>query len=187
MSEADRVKWDRLWREERMLTDVPNPFLVGLLPRLPTAGCALDVAGGAGRHAVVLARHGLEVTLVDVSPVGLAAAREAAEAAGSAITTRQLDLELEPLPTGPWDVIVNLHYLDRSLFGVFGSLLAPGGLLLFAHPTRTNLQRNPRPGERFLLEDGELPSLVQGLEVLHLAEGWTDWGRHEAHLLARRP
>lgn len=187
MSDEDRVKWDRLWREQRMLTDEPNPFLVGLLDRLPRSGRALDVAGGAGRHAVCLAGHGLDVTLVDVSPVGLSAASDAASRAGVGLTTRLLDLEREPLPTGPWQVIANLHYLDRSLFDVYPSLLGPGGLLVFAHPTRTNLERNPRPGAHFLLEDGELPTLVRGLEILHSAEGWTGWGRHEAHLLARRP
>ena len=186
MSEADRIKWDGLWRERSMLTDAPNPFLVGALERLPRSGDALDVAGGAGRHAVCLARHGLDVTLVDVSPVGLSAATAAAAGLGLELRTRELDIEVEPLPAGPWDVVANLHFLDRALFRVFPGLLRPGGLLIFAHPTRSNLERNPRPGARFLLEDGELPSLVQGLDVLHLAEGWTPWGRHEAHLLARR-
>ena len=186
MSEDDRVKWDRLWRERKMLTDEPNPFLLESLQRLPRTGRALDVAGGAGRHAVCLARHGLDVTVVDVSPVGLAAALAAAVREGLVLETGELDLEREPLPAGPWDVVANLHFLDRSLFAVFPTLLAPDGLLIFAHPTRTNLERNPRPGASYLLEDGELPSLVQGLEVLHLAEGWTPRGRHEAHLLARR-
>ena len=187
MGEADRVKWDALWRERRMLEDEPNPFLVATLDRLPRRGRALDVAGGAGRHARCLARHGLRVTVVDVSTVGLAAARASAASEGLEIETLELDLEVERPPAGPWHVLANLHFLDRSLFGVFPELLRPGGLLVFAHPTRTNLERNPRPGERYLLEDGELPSLVEGLEILHCAEGWTPWGRHEAHLMARRP
>ena len=186
MSDDDRIKWDRMWRERDMLTDRPNPFLLGLLDRLPRAGSALDVAGGAGRHAVPLARHGLDVTVVDVSPVGLAAAREAAAGEGLTLNTSALDLDREALPAGPWDVIANLHFLDRALFATLPGLLAPGGHLLFAHPTRTNLERNARPGPRFLLEDGELPDLVRGLEVLHYAEGWTAWGRYEAHLLARK-
>jgi tellurite methyltransferase len=65
-------------------------------------------------------------------------------------------------------------------------VLAPDGLLVFAQPTRSNLQRHPHPSARFLLEDGELPRLLQGLEVVSYSEGWTDEGRHEARLVASR-
>ena len=39
---------------------------------------------------------------------------------------------------------------------------------------------------RHLLEDGELPGLVRGLEILKYEEGWTEEGQHEARLVARR-
>jgi tellurite methyltransferase len=67
---------------------------------------------------------------------------------------------------------------------VFSQVLAPGGLLVFAQPTRSNLQRNPHPSARFLLEDGELPQLLRGLKVISYTEGWTEEGRHEARLVA---
>jgi hypothetical protein len=38
-----------------------------------------------------------------------------------------------------------------------------------------------------VLEDGELPSLVRGLEIVRLEEGWLAEGRHEARVVARRP
>ncbi|HEY6100713.1 MAG TPA: class I SAM-dependent methyltransferase, partial [Anaeromyxobacter sp.] len=66
-------------------------------------------------------------------------------------------------------------------------VLAPGGWLVFAHATRTNLERNPRPGAAHLLEDGEIRSLVRGLDVVSCEERWFEEGRHEARLLARRP
>ena len=55
-----------------------------------------------------------------------------------------------------------------------------------AVPTRSNLRRHPHPREAFLLDDGELPSLVGDLEVVSYEEGWLDEGRHEARLVARR-
>lgn len=193
MSETDRLRWDARYREEGAAARTPSPFVTSSLEpflsgRSPGPGRALDVAGGSGRHALWLARRGLDVTLVDVSPVGLDLAREAARAAGLALDARALDLEREPLPAGPWDVIVDYHYLQRSLLPVYARELAPGGLLVLVQPTRSNLERHPRPGAAHLLDDGELRRLIAPLplEVVRLEEGWNDEGRHEARLVARR-
>lgn len=51
-----------------------------------------------------------------------------------------------------------------------------------AHATATNLQRHARPGPAHVLDDGELPSLVRGVEALRREEGWLESGRHEARL-----
>jgi tellurite methyltransferase len=186
MSEQDRDLWNTRYREWPPPAD-PSPFVTSLDPLLPRTGRALDVAGGRGRHALWLARRGLDVTLEDVSDVGLAEAAAAAKAESVALTTIQTDLETDPLPPGPWDVIVCTYFLHRPLFDQFPQVLAPGGLLVFAHATRTNLERHARPGPAHLLDDGELPRLVRGLEVLRLEEGWLESGRHEARVVARRP
>lgn len=185
VADADRTKWDSKYAK-REGPGQPSSFLLGLDASLPRTGSALDVAGGAGRHALWLAERGLDVVLLDVSEVGLSLARAAAAARGLSLTTRALDLESEPLPPGPWDLICSFHYLQRELFAVFPTALAPGGLLVFCQPTRTNLHKHAHPSARYLLDDGELPSLVQGLQVLSYEEGWSDEGRHEARLVARR-
>jgi tellurite methyltransferase len=184
MSEQDRQKWNTRYREGTGALE-PSAFLRSLAERLPRAGRALDVAGGAGLDALWLARRGLDVTLVDISEVALERAAEAAREAGVVLRLQRLDLETEPLPPGPYHLVVCLNYLLRPLFAELPKVLAPGGLLVFAQPTRSNLQRHPHPSARFLLEDGELPRLVQGLEVVSYTEGWTDEGRHEARLVAR--
>lgn len=188
MGDADRARWDARYREEGPCAREPSPLITALDDVLPRRGRALDVAGGAGRHALWLVRRGLEVTLVDVSPVGVDLARQAADAAGLALDARALDLEHDPLPGGPWDLILDFHYLQRGLFTAFARALAPGGLLVFVQPTRTNLERHPRPGPAHLLEPGELARLAPSLplEVVRLDEGWLDEGRHEARLVARR-
>jgi SAM-dependent methyltransferase len=191
MSDADRDKWDARYRERGAESSAPAAFLTSLAELLPRRGRALDVAGGAGRHAVWLAQRGLEVTLVDVSREGLALAEAAARAAGVTLSLQTADLEVEPLPPGPFDLVVSYYFLRRELFAAFPGVLAPGGLLVFVQPTRANLQRHARPPAPFLLEDGELPGLVRGLEVVHHEEGWfphpAEEPRHEARLLARRP
>jgi tellurite methyltransferase len=185
MARADRKRWNAR-HAERTVATPPSPLLAELDDLLPRRGRALDVAGGAGRHALWLARRGLEVTLVDVSDVALARAAAAAAAEGLPLATLRLDLEEAPLPAGPWDLVLCTYFLHRPLLAAVPAVLAPGGLLVVAHATRRNLERHPRPGPDHVLEEGELPGLVPGLEVLRAQEGWLEGGRHEARLVARR-
>ena len=181
-----KAHWNERYRSRGPSAAEPSPFVLALKDRLPGRGRALDVAGGSGRHALLLARLGWQVTLADIAGEGLDLARAAAEAAGLTLTTLEWDLEHDGLPPGPWDLILCTHFLHRPLFESWAESLAPGGLLIFEHPTRSNLERHDKPSERFLLEDGELPGLLTGLEVLLYEEGWNESGRHEARLLARR-
>ncbi|MDJ0974154.1 MAG: class I SAM-dependent methyltransferase [Planctomycetota bacterium] len=190
MPAADREKWDAKYRARGETIFPPSPFVLSVLDRLPTTGRCLDVAGGTGRNARPLAAHGLDVTLADVSPAGLEIAEREAREAGVAIRTLEHDVETDGLPEGPWDVLVQVRFLHRPLFTQYAAVLAPGGLFVLDHPTRTNLERHERPSGHWLLEDGELPELLVAhapeLEVLEYEEGWGEDKRHSARLLARR-
>jgi len=153
---------------------------------LPTSGRALDLAGGSGRHGLWLAARGLYVTVSDVSAVGLGIAEREAEARGLQIQTLAVDLEDEPFPAGPWDVVFGHYYLHRPLFPPIIESLAAGGLLIYVQPTLSNLQRNSHPSARFLLKDGELPALVSDLETLVYDESWSPDGSHEARFVGRK-
>ncbi len=184
--DSDRERWNARYRESSA-PGAPSAFLTSLDELLPQRGRALDVAGGTGRHALWLARRGLDVTVADVSEVGLSTASDAATRAGLSLTTLQTDLERSPFPSGPWDVILCFNFLHRPLFESFARTLAPGGVLVLEHPTRSNLLRHQKPGAQHLLEDGELRRLLEsvGLDVARYDEGWTESGRHEARALAR--
>lgn len=189
MGDVDRTKWDARYSKDTP-SEVPSTWLLTWLENadediVPKSGRVLDVAGGAGRNAIWFAQRGFDVTLVDISPVGIALAEERAKAAGVTITTQVLDLESEPLPDGPWDVIVQMHYLERALFTQYPRLLTPSGLLFVEHPTRANLVRHAKPGPAYLLEDGELPDLCVDFVIVSYGEGWNEAGKHEARLVAR--
>jgi tellurite methyltransferase len=196
MPTTDRERWDAKYQDRGARLRDPAAWFVAHADSLPTSGRALDLAGGTGRHAVWLASRGLDVTLADVSPVGLALARDLAAQSGVTLEAAvEADLETHgllgpdasPALAGPWDLVLIHHFLWRPLLTEVPRTLAPGGRLAFVHPTRTNLERHQRPSARYLLEDGELARLVAELplEVLLLEEGWGSEGRHEARLIAR--
>lgn len=181
MSAGDRERWDARWAADHHAAGAAPAWLDALpADLLPRSGRALDVASGSGRVALWLARRGLDVCAVDVSPVALARAAEAALARGLRLETRACDLESEPLPSGPWRLISCVQYLQRGLFPAFTAALEPGGLLVCEIATRRNLERHARPSARFLLEEGELPGLCAPLEPVWWREGW-----HEDRALAR--
>jgi SAM-dependent methyltransferase len=186
MSDTDRQRWEARYQEQGVRVREPSGLITALDDLLPRSGRALDLAGGTGRHALWLARRGLDVTLADIAPTALTLAADEARAAGLALATVVGDVESDGLPAGPWDLILTCHYLHRPLFEQFPEALAPGGWLVVVHPTRTNLERHAQPGPRFLLDDGELPGLVPNLTVVRYEEGWSAEGRHEALLVARR-
>ena len=186
MPEQDRQKWNARYADPTAAPSEPSRLVVALAAWLPRSGTALDLAGGAGRHAIWLAQRGLTVTLADVSETGLRLADERASAAGVRIATLPIDLETEPFPSGPWNLIFSFHYLWRPLFAAYPEALAVGGLLVVIQPTLRNLERHAKPPAPYLLEERELRTLTAGLELFRYEEGWLEEGRHEALLIARR-
>ena len=190
-----REKWnERYARPDReWLPESPAPWLVEHAALLAGGGRALDVACGDGRNALYLAQLGYMVDAIDVSDVAIGELRRAVEQRGLAMTIapRVVDLEREPLPVGPYDVIVTLNFLQRDLFGALQDALAPGGLLLYetlgqAHVDELGNDFNPA----FLVAPGELPAAFDRLEVIAHHEGVVQRSgspRGVASLVARRP
>ena len=182
--DGDRERWNAKWRERAGELESPAAFVVEHADLVPARGRALDLAGGAGRHAIWLARCGLAVTLCDISRAALDIARRAA--GDLAIRTIELDLDQADPPAGPWDVILCFHYLNRGLIERMPDLVAPNGHVFLCHPTRRNLERHEHPSSRFLVAEGELRGLLQGLTIVSYEESWGEEGRHEARAIARR-
>jgi tellurite methyltransferase len=186
MAEEDRVAWDRKWAERRDLPRSAPSWVAELDGDVPRTGRGLDVAAGAGRMALYMARRGLDVTAVDISPVGLTLAREAARDEGVKIATVVRDLESQGLPDGTWDVIACFHYRQPDLFGALLGALAPGGVLIAEVATVSSLEKSPRKSSaRWLAETNELLRSCAALDVLFYREGWIG-ERALARVLARR-
>lgn len=184
MAMEDRAKWDARYAQGS--TGEAPAWIDALDLALPETGRALDVASGAGRIALWAARRGLAVRAVDVSPVGLAIARDTAAKEALSLETIALDLEASELPEGPFALITCFHYRQPSLWPAMKARLAPGGVLIAEVLTVTNLERHAHPSRRWLAEPGELLELAAGLEILFHREAWED-DRHPARLVARAP
>jgi SAM-dependent methyltransferase len=186
MATNDRERWDRRYASGEETEPEPPDWLASLGEEIPTQGRALDVAAGTGRAALWLARRGLAVTAVDVSPVGLERCAALARREGLAVETFASDLEQAPLPSGPWDVIACFHYLQRGLFPAMRDALAPGGILVCEIGTLRTLERHARPSARWLLEENELLRLCAPLSIAYYREGWIR-DRADARVVARKP
>ena len=136
VTEADRIHWDERYAGIGMApVDADGPPLFAPYEHLfPSAGRALELACGRGRCAVWLARRGLEVWGVDVSPVAIGLARELADRSGVGGRCRFDPVDLDAgLPDGPpVDLILCYFFRDARLDDQIVKRLAPGGLLAIA-------------------------------------------------------
>ena len=133
----------------------------------------------------VLARLGYRVTGIDRSPTAVATARRGRKRRGWG-PVPVWDLETRGLPAGPFEVVVVMRYLQRSLFSALQACLAVGGVLVYESFTRDYLKYGPR-NPQHLLEPGELGRAFPALEVVRYRET-DDPGLREARasLVARR-
>jgi SAM-dependent methyltransferase len=181
---SDRERWNNRYADG---DEGGTPLMLGRnLHLFPRSGRALDVAGGPGQAAVILAARGLDVTVCDVSEVALEMATARAQSSRVDLVTCNIDLTTDPFPPGPWDLITCFNYLDRSLFPTMIDQLSEGGQLALTLATRSNLERNVHPRAEFLLDDGELPTLIGDLSIEYYEEGWKLDGRYCAEVLARK-
>lgn len=185
---TDAERWDARYAGGEAPRE-PSSFVTAQAGRLPGSGTALDLAGGAGRHAIWLAQQGLDVTLLDVSEVALRIAGRWAGDAGVLLRLLRRDVIEGPLPDRSFDVVLVHGFLHHDVLDLIPTVLAPGGLFLFSQATTTNLERHDRPPPRFCLAPGEMAEVAERLrlEVVELREHWTPEGTHRAELVARRP
>lgn len=167
--------------------DAPTALVVETAARL-RPGIAIDLACGAGRHALYLAEKGWSVTAIDGSQtaINLLAQRAAARGLNVHATVSDLTSETVKLPSGAFDLIVIAYYLQRDLILQAKAAVRPSGLVLaIAH--------TPDPGQSWSenrAAPGELRGFFTGWEILHDYEGPSRDPAHRrpvAEIVAKRP
>ena len=163
MSAEDRERWNARYAEGAFSERTwPSALLAEWTDRLPH-GKALDVACGAGRNALHLARSGWAVTAVDISGVALERGARDARAEQLDIEWVEADLELAELPVpGPFDVIVLFRYVNLPLIRALPELLAPGGWLMVEEHLHAPDAENGPSNPAFRVEPGALKDALTG-------------------------
>lgn len=184
-----------MWRGPRAFEAAPiagpSSWLLENADLLPGGGRVLDVACGQGRHALLLAAAGFDVTAVDRDGAALDRLRGHAERLELPIVVRLLDLETDDPPPlvpdegAPFDVVLVTRYLHRPLFPRIIDAVGPDGLLIYETFLEQQATRGRPTNPDFLLKPGELTDLVRPLVVLREREGDIE-GAFLSAVVARR-
>ncbi|BCD62242.1 hypothetical protein NitYY0826_C1118 [Nitratiruptor sp. YY08-26] len=150
-----KSKWDARYKNATTMPQI-NDFLKRFFHKAKK-GVALDIAAGMGQNALFLAEHGFEVDAVDISAIGLQNIQGIEN-----IHCYVTDIQKFAFPKNLYTVILNLNFLDRSIFQDIIISLQKGGLLFFQSFTQKS-DMNPL----FCVEKNELLQQFSDLEVLY--------------------
>jgi SAM-dependent methyltransferase len=187
MPGSDLQSWNRRYLAGEFGFRETDPFVIEAqknylqpLLREDTADrhhTGLDLAGGAGHHAVWLAQQGWKMTLADWSEAALNIAREKAAKSQVTLEMQQgeaLDVVSEYSDSGRrFGFVLVSFFLDRAVLPWLPKILAPGGLLLYRTYTEDNERlgnpRGPRDPNH-LVRSQELLEIYRGMRILHYTE-----------------
>jgi tellurite methyltransferase len=148
-----------------------NPLLVESIRQIEkvvTGRSVVDIACGAGRDSVYLAKRGWQVTGIDNKPSALERCSQLAQSNQVKVNTQLKELELgnNPFAGLTADLVVVMRYLHRPLFKAIHHLINPGGVLIYSTfmvgCEKMGSPRNPN----YLLLTGELAEEFASYEIL---------------------
>ena len=187
---TERERWNQKYRGNPAAWLEPDPLLAWafsefIRPLFAHGGNALDLAGGAGRHSIWLAKQGWHVTLIDLSETGVELARQNAGPLASHIHFVLDDLTQFQAAQTQFDLVLGFFYLEREIFPEIVKAVRPGGVLLYKTYTtdQSKFPGGPKDASH-LLAPGELLRLVSGMRVLHYRETVAE--KATAEMIARK-
>jgi 2-polyprenyl-3-methyl-5-hydroxy-6-metoxy-1,4-benzoquinol methylase len=191
--EGTELIYDRIYSkpltgnpEEDGFNSEPSAFLIEATTQL-APGEALDVGAGQGRNAVYLATHGWNVTGIDISGAGLAAARANADKAGTRVSTVKTTYRDFDFGKDRWDLIAMIlswaPVEDPSFVEKLVDSLRPGGRVVFEHVIQKEV--DPFPPNVHALAPEVLKEYFAALRIERYEEvtDLGDWGGPPARLV----
>lgn len=154
MALKDKLKWDEKYKNTPKLLEDRNPSEKLILAMNKTKGNkALDIACGAGKNSIYLAKNSFFVDSLDISEVALNSLKNKKL---ENITTFLVDLdEYTPLENS-YDFIVKTNFLDRNLIPKLKNTLKKDGILYMETYMNHKINEKPSSNPDFLLQKDEL-------------------------------
>jgi SAM-dependent methyltransferase len=184
MSELDRKKWNRKYRENPDLLNRRSPSqMVKIFSHETEGGNAIDLACGSGRNALYLASIGYHVDAVDIAATALDNLKK--RITQMDISLIEADLESFIPQKDFYDLAVMSNYLDRNLVKRMAELLKKEGIFIIEtymkHPENMKKETNPD----FLLDKEELIRLFDDrFDILEYREFWNE--THELYRMRKQ-
>jgi S-adenosylmethionine-dependent methyltransferase len=175
-------EWERLERH-KIEFQVTLRAMSEFLPEAPAK--LIDIGGGPGRYAIALAQHGYYVTLVDLSSVSLALAKQKAAEVDVELEAfvHANALDLTALPEASFDAALLLgplyHLLQeeerRKALQQASRLIKPGGLVFASFITRFAGYRDAAVhGYSYVLDDPADSERLLATGINYEGKGFTD-------------
>lgn len=162
------------------------PYVATALGLPLTRRCALDLAMGEGRHALLLAGAGFVTFGVDQSLERLQAAQTRIRQEAFTVGQWAADLDTYPLPRERFDLLFCTRFLLRSRWEELRRLVAPGGFVVYETFTTAQIRLGFGPSSPdHLLRPGELRLAFADWHVAFSEE--VDAPAGMARLVARKP
>jgi len=168
------------------VSGTPAQFLIDNIALLPK-GRALDIAMGAGRNAIYLAKMGFNVEGIDISEKAIIAARQCAQRAGVIVKAQIIDLQRSPqIQEEAYDVIICFNYLQRSLIPHMKNGLRCGGMVVYETYIIDQAQFGKPTNPDYLFRYNELLNIFREFRCLRYREGVFEGPRAIASIIAEK-
>ena len=190
MSEKDKVKWDKKYRENSELLAVREPSMAVVKNYKEASGNrALDLACGAGRNSLFLEEKGFYVDALDISQYALDILKGRSKT--NKITPILADLDEYDIGVQRYDFIVKCNFLDRALLNRAKDSLKIGGIIVVETYMQDEDNEKKNSNNDFLLKSDELLEIFKNsFEILEYKtfwnEGFEKYRMKKASIVAKR-
>jgi len=174
MSIKDKQKWDAKYIKKSQLL-LPRDASINLVNHLDkcVGKRALDLACGAGRNTIYLAKHGFKVDALDIAQIALDALHVELKSQNLShlVNTKLIDLDKFSEPKNSYDLVLMCNFLDRELIQKAQFSLAKDGVFIVETYMVDEKNEKENSDRNNLLEKNELKDIfADDYEILFYYE-----------------
>ena len=174
MSLQDKEKWDAKYIKKSQLL-LPRDASINLVNHLDkcVGKRALDLACGAGRNTIFLAKNGFKVDAFDIAQIALDALHVELESQNLShkVNTKLVDLDKFSEPRNSYDLILMCNFLDRKLIQKAKQSLSIDGIFIVETYMIDDKNEKEDSERKNLLDIGELKEIFSNnYEILFYDE-----------------